>query len=155
MRIWKNKVYDYSDAKKIGDVIPDAFVRKLNLNQSELPAYKCGKSKGRYVRGVFFDFLALMIDDLIENNYQFVSPNRYSFKVYIRQKARAEQRRLLTRTSKIYKDVDLIASQGKFYEFCLHSWKLPGKKSRKVRIGHHKYKDLTRQVNNGRRYFER
>jgi len=153
--IFKNKTYNYKFAKKIRDVIPDEFVESLGIDTSTLNRKYCRRRSKRnaYVRNVFFDFLRLMIDDCIENNHKFISPNKEYFSVYIRLKKEGERKRILSRIDKVYVDMDILASDGKIYEFILYSKSLHPQWFRNIRIGHHKYKELMQQVNKGRRYF--
>lgn len=152
---FKNKTYNYRFAKKIKDVVPDTFVESLKIDTSSLNKAYCRRRSKRnaYVRGVFFDFLRLLIDDCITNNHRFISPNREYFAVYIREKNKGEQERILGRVSKVYIDMDILGSDGKVYEFVLYSKFLHPNWYRQIRIGHHKYKELMVKVNNGKRYF--
>lgn len=96
--------------------------------------------------------MKLMIDDCIKNNHKFISPNKDYFSIYIRLKNEGERKRILRRSDRVYLDMDILASDGKIYEFVIYS-KLLSPRLRQIRIGHHKYKELTQEVNNGRRYF--
>jgi len=145
-----NKVYDYSDAAVLKDVIPDALVRKVPIVKKKVPSYT--GHKGKVVRAVFLDFLQILMDELIKTNAVFQSPNLETFQVFIREKSYAEQRRLRAST-KIYQDVDLIASMGKIYEFVLMSGSLPDSKYRKIRISYSRYKDLVKAANGGMFYY--
>lgn len=152
----KHKTYDHSDARKIGDILNDQFIESLGIDTRTLNKLPNRNRRFRnvYVRCVFFDFLKLMIDDCIKNNHVFISPNKDYFTIQIREKPRQEQKRLLKRTSRTYTRVNIIKSNGKFYEFVLKSRHLPGKKHRKIRVGHHKYMEIIDNVNNGKRYFK-
>lgn len=145
-----NRVYDYSDAATIRDVIPDTLVKRVPIQKKSVPSYT--GHKGKVVRAIFLDFLQLLMDELIRTNAVFQSPNLETFQVFIREKSYAEQRRLRAST-KIYQDVDLIASMGKIYEFVLMSRFLPGSKYRKIRISYNRYKDLIKAVNGGMFYY--
>ena len=155
MAYFRCQQYDYSNSKKIHSIIPKSLVASTPVKKSQIDPKAYQHSKDRMFRNIFYDFLKMVIDDCIENNDKFVSPNMQSFSVYIREKATAEKHRLLKTSAEVYRNVDIIKSDGKFYEFVLVSRWLRGSKYRKIRIGHSKYKEIVKKVNEGKRYFER
>ncbi len=104
-------------------------------------------------RAVFIDFLGLLMDDLIENNNRFTSPNRYWFQIYVCEKSKKETFMKLRRNG-VYNDVDIIKSDAKLYHFRLFSNYIGPKRYRAVRIGYQRYKKMVKKVNGGMRYFE-
>lgn len=150
---WRTSVYDYTDAKKIKDVIPIRFTRKLELSKEMKAFYQKTGKRDRYIRGVFFDFLKIMIEDLIENNHVFVTPNMVSYKIFIKEKHPTEQAIIRGNLGRKYKCIDPIASDGKSYEMILRSRDIPRLKYRKIRIGNSHYQQIIEKVNQGKRYF--
>lgn len=143
-----NNVYDYSNAIKLRHIISDNF---CNTIKKDFKTKKHDKKK--VIRGIFLEFIKLMIEDLIEHNYRFRSPNKEGFSIRIQEKHECGVNQIIA-SGKTYLDVDLIASDAKIYEFAFFSIHLKYW-NRKIRIGHSTYKKLVQKVNQGRRYFER
>lgn len=143
---FKNQQHDYTRAIKIKTLIPNHYLDKIGIK---------GRKKDTYARArsVFFDFMRLVIDDCIENNNKFFSPNKQYFVLYINEKSRKQHEVIFKKIDKVYKGVDLIKSNGKIYQFVFYSRNLQGKKYLPVRIGHHKYLEMVDKVNKGKRYF--
>lgn len=143
MRKWNSK-YDYSNAITLVDLLPDEDCERWEV---------CGRKmhRGKKARAIFGDFLAIMLDDIIENGNVYYAPIVEELRIYIQHQKRANVERILRNSSKIYKDVDLIKSDGKFYEFVLYSRSIPGK-YRSIRINYKKYKQIIKKVNEGMRY---
>jgi hypothetical protein len=136
--------YDYSHAVVMKELITDEHAKHFDINIK--PSYR-----GKKARAIFADFMCLVIDDLIENGGTFMSPNKVPIWIFIKEQNKISQKRILSNISKIYTEVDLMKSNGKFYEFVLRQSSIPGR-FRSIRIGHSKYKKLIKAVNNGARY---
>lgn len=150
---YRNAKYDYSEASKIDHIIPDEFCDSLDIKSYSVKAkHKRGRRvKRRAVRNVFFDFLNVLIEELMEKNHRFVSPTREYFVLFIKEKSYESIRRIYK--NGIYQDVDPIQSEGKIYEFFIH-FHVDGRVVRRpVRISYKKYKELIERVNKGQRYF--
>lgn len=107
------------------------------------------------MRKLFMDFIKLVVDDCIENNHKFLSPNQKYFFIYIREKREPEYQFIMNKITKCYTGVDLIKSDAKIYEFVLYSKYLHPKWFRQIRISHYKYMTLIDKVNKGRRYWQK
>lgn len=150
--MFKNQKYDYSDASKIEDVLSDEFCDSIDVKSYQMKVkHNRGKRvKRRFVRSVFYDFLNILIDELMENNHRFVSPNKDYFLFYIKEKSPESIRRIYN--NGIYKNVDPIHSEGKIYEYFME-FHISGKVvKRPVRISYKKYLTLISKVNKGERY---
>lgn len=152
-----NRNYNYDNAAKINDIIPFDFCDGLNIKCSQIDNnFNRGKRvKRRFVQRIFFDFLKLVIDDCINRNAKFISPSRYWWALYIKEK-RKKSLEQIVKNGKTYNDVDFIRSDGKIYEFVFYSpYLIKRRRYRAVRIGWKKYKELVQKVNDGMRYFVR
>ena len=142
---YKYQRYDYSRAIKIRSIVPDHFIDSLGMKGKRIDI-------GKQCRALFFDFLRLVVDDCIENNNKFNSPNRKTFSIAIREKSEWECEHILNNIDKKYKDVDVLRSSGKFYHFVFHSLYVGVKAHRPIRISFGRYKQLIKNVNQGKRY---
>ncbi|UJP63999.1 hypothetical protein [Mongoliitalea daihaiensis] len=150
--MFRNQKYDYSDAATIEDVLPDEFCDSLEIKSYQVKAiHNRGKRvKRRLVRSVFYDFLNLLIDDLMETNNRFVSPSKNYFMFYIKEKSFESVRRIYK--NGIYKAVDPVLSNGKIYEYFMEFHMGSKVVRRPVRISYRKYMELVKKVNKGKRY---
>lgn len=151
---FKNQTRDYSDAAKINDIIPEEFVKKLIIPNDAIPnKFNRGiRVKKQFAQKIFFRFLKIIIDECIQKNVRFISPSRYWFTIFIKEINSGNRKRIL-KNKEIYKEVDLIKSDFKIYEFVLRSSYLIGRlNNRRIRIAYQKYKELIQMVNNGMRY---
>lgn len=149
--LYKGQLFDYSKAAKMDDIYSKEFIQSLNLPRAALNvAFSKGtRVKRQFIAKVFRDFLSLVMDDCIENNNKFHSPNRIPFALYIREKPAAEIRRIVK--NKTYKNTDFIESDFKVYEFCCSATSYI--KNRPIRVGYERYKKIQEKVNNGMRYY--
>ncbi len=136
--------YDYSQALRLKDLSNDHHCKKFDLS---VAPYR----KGKRARAIAVAFLKLVTTDAIENNTVFISPNKDSFSLSIREKSQKSISHILKKISKAYTTVDLIKSDGKIYEFMLYQKGIPGR-CRTLRIGYSDYQKLITEVNNGKRY---
>lgn len=151
----KNRKYDYSNALTINDIITQEFVDGLKIKCSQVTSkFKRGrKVKRQFVQKIFFEFWNMVIDDCIENGRKFISASRNWFTIFIKEMNPESVGRIL-RNGKIYNNVDLLRSDGKFYNFVFYSAYLPrNRRYRSIRIGWTKYQQLIQSVNDGKRYF--
>jgi hypothetical protein len=155
--VLKNNFYVYDKAAGLNEILPLKFVDTIGLENKQMVDDKFPrgtKVRRRFMQRVFVEFLNLMLNDAIDNNTKFISPSRYWFSIYIREKGKKDMGRI-GRNSKIYGDVDFIESDGKVYEFVFQSPYLPKGKYRSIRIGWTMYQKLVKKVNEGMRYFIR
>lgn len=150
MTYYKSQHYDYSMASKIGNIIPDAWLKKQKIDTSKM---KYGGKKMhafRRCRSLFFEFLRLVIDDCIQTNCRFWSPGQKKWALYICEKTALEIDIILKKG--IYEFVDVIKSEGLIYQFFIYSRWIGQIRNRPVRIGYSKYRELAERVNRGKRY---
>jgi hypothetical protein len=149
-----NSRYDYSEASKIEEIIPDEFCDSLSIKSYQVKAkHNRGKRvKRRLVRSVFYDFMSILIDELMENNHRFISPSKEYFVFFIKEKSKESVRRIYN--NGIYKAVDPIRSDGKIYEYFIEFHYGGRVIKRPVRISYKKYMELVKRVNKGQRYFK-
>lgn len=151
---FNNQIRSYRDAAKINEIISEDFVRKLEI-PNEVIATKFNRGirvKKQFAQKIFFRFLKIIIEECMLKNVRFVSPSRFWFSIYIKEMNKNNRQRIL-KNKEIYKDVELINSDFKLYEFVLFSSYLKGfNNNRRIRIAYQKYKELIRLVNKGKRY---
>jgi hypothetical protein len=149
-----NAKYDYSRASRIKDILPDEFCDSLDIKSYQIKAVhtRGRRVKRRLVRVVFYDFLKLLLDELMENNHRFISPSKEYFVFFIREKSKESVRRIYG--NGIYRAVDPVRSEGKIYEYFIE-FHFGGRVIRRpVRISYKRYMELVKRVNNGQRYFK-
>jgi|GEM_PF-3277376 hypothetical protein len=146
--------YDYSDAAKIEQLIPDEFCDSMGIKSYQVRAvHNRGKRvKRRLVRSVFHDFLTLLVEELMNTNNRFISPNKEYFVFFIKEKSPQSIRRIYS--NKIYTTIDPVKSGGKIYEYFIHFHLQKKTVKRPVRISRKKYLELITRVNKGQRYFK-
>jgi len=149
------KQYSYENAATFQDLFSDEFIKKLNIQPSQMEKLVCRRGmrvRKMFVRSVFAVFLNALIDDIIKNNIKFFFGGKHWFYIYIQKITELNFERIIN-NGKIYQDVDLINSDFNIYEFVFQS-KFSEKKDkyRRIRIGYKKYKEIVRLVNNGKRY---
>lgn len=152
---FKNQRYDYYEAAKIADLVPDHWITKQDIDASTWGLRGNKREISKRCRAVFIDFLGLVIKDCIENNVRFYSPGNRNFQLFINEKPAWETEKIYKKIKKVYRHVDLIGSDGKIYQFVLYSRFIGYKAYRPVRIGQKDYRRIVELVNAGKRYFER
>lgn len=151
---FKNQVRSYRNSAKINQIIAEDFVRKLEI-PNEVIATKFNRGirvKKQFAQKIFFRFLKIIIEECLHKNVRFISPSRFWFSIFIKEMNQVNRQRIL-KNKEIYKEVDLISSDFKLYEFVLRSSYLRGyKNNRRIRIAYQKYRELIQLVNKGQRY---
>lgn len=160
-KFFSNQKYDYSKAWRMRHILPDKYIlaevrlRPDQVTKPDCPTLDYHKNRRCQVaRAVFMRFIEMVVDDMIQNNSSFVSPNMDYFTLKIRKCSDPKTRHLLEQSGTAYQDVNIFRSDGQVYEMVLQSKALPFP-TWQVRISHAKYKQVVRNVNNGKRYFDR
>lgn len=114
--------------------------------------YKC-RDKRALAKKITLDFIELMVDDIIETGNVFVLPVQQGAQIKVVAKTSKAVRSIARRKS--YKDVDLLNSDFKIYEFVFDFHRYKELKRRYIRINQNRYRRLVEKVNNDEiRYFD-
>lgn len=159
-KYFKNQRYDYSNAWRIRHVLPDKFLKEqVAIQIRQMPADGSGlidyhpERRYKMARAVFMRFLELVVDDMIENNVNFSSPNIDAWQMRIRKQLPDSARIKFESAGLAYSKVNIFRSDGLIYGMILTSKHL--KRDWQVRISHAKYMKIVGYVNEGKRYFDR
>lgn len=143
----KNK-YSFAHYLWISDIFPKKWDYKyIKGSENFIKKNRCN-SKAQLARKIFFKFLRMVLDDMIDNKVCFVFPTRVSS--WMRVEEMEDKWAKKCRQRGVYQNVDLLKTD---FKLCHVVYKMKDRPKRNVRIHHDDYERIVDKMNQGEKYY--